>query len=146
MSDLIWPEAPEPPYDVSAQEIADEWNFRLMYADIVASLREYNHDMHGHYMDGLAFMLCRLPSHEILVQQGFRDPHAYDGEIRRDERTLTGLYSKKPFPVVTLFWKVIVSNARVCDLDLWDFTRDIILHEIGHHLGLGHEQLRELGI
>ena len=74
----------------------------------------------------------------------------------RDPRTLLGLYHGTPltkrhveapfrYPERIVLYKANIENMCRSRARMVEQIRKTVLHEVGHHFGLGERQLRELG-
>lgn len=153
---IVEREAPEPEdcwfmaeeglCDASVGEVCQQMIFEEMVASAVEALRGHAKETGFVRLDALAFAVVPMPPHGLMVHHGFCRAEDDDGQLHRPERLITGCYFPMPAPVVVLYNRALSISALTRGLNLKQLVHDTLLHEIGHHLGLGHEQMRELEI
>lgn len=97
------------------------------------------------YVDNVVFVVEDWPDRETLDALGIEEREGllglYQG-VSLPERSvqMTGVLPDR----VLLYQRPIEHWARVDRLDLFDVIYDTLLHEIGHHFGLGEEDLARM--
>lgn len=55
-------------------------------------------------------------------------------------------FSPLAFHMITLYENPIREYAKITNRSVEDIVEQVFLHEIGHFLGKGHEELKQLGV
>jgi len=97
-------------------------------------------------LENVAVTIEDRPSPEVLKEKGLTNPDELFGLYRGIPRPWRSIFAPlTDFPdKIEIYYQPIVracSHAR----DIRDLVRRVVVHEVGHHFGMTHEQMRALG-
>ena len=96
-------------------------------------------------LDNVAILVEEWPDQGTLEEAGVSSRLALLGFYRGTPRTQRGYnYSMAPPDTITLYQRPIERAARRGE-PLLELIKQVLRHEIAHHLGIDDEGLRELG-
>lgn len=97
-------------------------------------------------LENVAVTIENQPSPEVLQEQGLTDPNQLFGLYRGIPRPWRSIFAPlTEFPdKIEIYYQPIV-QACPHPRDIRDLVRRVVVHEVGHHFGMSHEQMRALG-
>lgn len=86
------------------------------------------------------------PAPEVLEEMGLTNPNALFGLYRGIPRPRRSFFAPLPgFPdKIEIYYRSII-HACSHPHEIEELVRRVVVHEIGHHLGMSDQQLRALG-
>lgn len=97
-------------------------------------------------LDNVAVTIEDQPSLEVLEEKGLTNPNDLFGLYRGIPRPWRSVFAPlTDFPdKIEIYYRPIV---RACHhpRDIRDLVRRVVIHEVGHHFGMSHEQMRRVG-
>ena len=97
-------------------------------------------------LENVAVTIENQPSPEVLQEQGLTSADQLFGLYRGIPRPWRSVFAPlTEFPdKIEIYYQPIV---RACPhrRDIRDLVRRVVVHEVGHHFGMSHEQMRALG-
>lgn len=97
-------------------------------------------------LDNVAVTIEDQPSPEVLQEKGLTNPNDLFGLYRGIPRPWRSVFAPlTDFPdKIEIYYQPIV---RACHhpRDIRDLVRRVVIHEVGHHFGMSHEQMRRVG-
>src|SRR5215470_10289659 len=97
-------------------------------------------------LDNVAVTIEDQPSAEVLQEQGMTNPNELFGLYRGIPRPWRSVFAPLvEFPdKIEIYYQPIV-RACLRPREISDLVRRVVIHEVGHHFGMSHEQLKALG-
>jgi predicted Zn-dependent protease with MMP-like domain len=97
-------------------------------------------------LDNVAVTIEDQPSLEVLQEKGLTSPDQLFGLYRGVPRPWRSVFAPlTDFPdKIEIYYQPIV-QACPHPRDIRDLVRRVVIHEVGHHFGMSHEQMRALG-
>lgn len=97
-------------------------------------------------MDNLAITVEDLPSQHTIEKMGVKDPYELLGLYEGVPMEKRGFFYGNVLPdTIVLFRKSIIARCRRKE-EVVRLVRRVLLHEVGHFLGLDEEQLRKMAL
>lgn len=97
-------------------------------------------------LENVAVTIEDQPSSEVLMEKGLTSPDQLFGLYRGIPRPWRSVFAPlTDFPdKIEIYYQPIV---RACPRprDIRDLVRRVVVHEVAHHFGMSHEQMRALG-
>lgn len=97
-------------------------------------------------LENVAVTVEDRPSSETLAEMRVTNPNALFGLYRGVPRPQRSFFAPLPgFPdkIEIYYWPIIQACAHPQEIE--ELVRRVVVHEIGHHLGMSDRQLRALG-
>lgn len=97
-------------------------------------------------LDNVAVTIEDQPSPEVLQEQGVTNPHELFGLYRGIPRPWRSVFAPlAEFPdKIEIYYQPIV-RACLRPHEIRDLIRRVVIHEVGHHFGMSHDQMKALG-
>lgn len=97
-------------------------------------------------LDNVAVTIEDQPSSEVLQEKGMTDPDELFGLYRGIPRPWRSVFAPlAEFPdKIEIYYQPIV-RACLRPHEIRDLVRRVVIHEVGHHFGMSHEQMKALG-
>ena len=97
-------------------------------------------------LENVAVTIENQPSPEVLQEQGLTDANQLFGLYRGLPRPWRSVFAPlTEFPdKIEIYYQPIVQACHH-RRDIRDLVRRVVVHEVGHHFGMSHEQMRALG-
>ncbi len=97
-------------------------------------------------LDNVAVTIEDQPSPEALQEQGMTNPNELFGLYRGIPRPWRSVFAPlAEFPdKIEIYYQPIV-RACLRPREISDLVRRVVIHEVGHHFGMTHEQMKALG-
>ncbi|MGH7965963.1 MAG: metallopeptidase family protein [Candidatus Binatia bacterium] len=97
-------------------------------------------------LENVAVTVEEQPSPDVLEEMGLTNPNALFGLYRGVPRPQRSFFAPLPgFPdKIEIYYRPIVHACRHPQ-EIEELVRRVVVHEIGHHLGMSDRQLRTLG-
>jgi predicted Zn-dependent protease with MMP-like domain len=97
-------------------------------------------------MDNLVVTVEDLPSRETMAKVGVKDPYDLLGLYEGVPLERRGFFYGNVLPDrIVLFRKSILARCRQKD-EVVELVRKVLLHEVGHFLGLEEDDLRKMDL
>lgn len=95
-------------------------------------------------MENIDVVIEKFPSDQILAQMGLRSPYELLGLYQGVPFNKRGIYYANVLPdKITLFQIPIESGCKNKE-EIKNKIREVILHELGHYLGLEEDELTKI--
>ena len=97
-------------------------------------------------LDNVTVTIEYQPSPEVLQEQGMTNPYELFGLYRGIPRPWRSVFAPlAEFPdKIEIYYQPIV-RACLHPHEIRDLVRRVVIHEVGHHFGMSHEQMKALG-
>ncbi len=97
-------------------------------------------------LDNVAVTIEDQPSPEVLQEKGMTNPYELFGLYRGIPRPWRSVFAPlAEFPdKIEIYYQPIV-RACLRPREIRDLVRRVVVHEVGHHFGMSHEQMKALG-
>ncbi len=96
-------------------------------------------------MENVEIIIEDLPSREVIKEMNLSSPYQVFGLYRGIPKNKRGFRYGNVLPdTITLFQEAIESVSKN-EKAIEKKVRQVVIHELGHHFGLGERDLRKLG-
>jgi predicted Zn-dependent protease with MMP-like domain len=120
----------------------DQQTFEDLVSEAIDSLPPEIHD----WLDNVAIVVSEWPTREQLAQAGLRPGQLLFGLYVGVPKTRRGFTYGEIVPdKIIIFRQPIERVCRTPD-GIRNCVRRTVLHEIGHHFGMGENELRSAGV
>jgi predicted Zn-dependent protease with MMP-like domain len=97
-------------------------------------------------LDNVAVAIEDQPSPEVLQEKGLSNPHELFGFYRGVPRLWRSMFAPlSKFPDKIEIYYQSILHAGLPPYEIQELIRRVVVHEVGHHFGMSHQQLRALG-
>jgi predicted Zn-dependent protease with MMP-like domain len=97
------------------------------------------------YLEEISIEIRDRPTRRQLAEVGLRDDELLLGLYHGRPRTERSVLDGPAMPDVIYIFQEDVELVSDSEQQLVDEVRTTVLHEIGHHFGMGEDELDELG-
>ena len=120
----------------------DQHTFEDLVVEAIDSLPP---EIHG-WLDNVAVVVGEQPTREQLAQAGLRPGQLLFGLYVGVPKTQRGFTYGETVPDKIIIFRRPIERVCRTPASIRDCVRRTVLHEIGHHFGLGEDELRSAGV
>lgn len=120
----------------------DQETFEDLVAEAIDGLPS---EIHG-WLDNVAIVVSEGPTREQLGQAGLRPGQLLFGLYVGVPKTQRGVTYGETVPDKIIIFRRPIERVCRTPAQIRDCVRRTVLHEIGHHFGLGEDELRSAGV
>jgi predicted Zn-dependent protease with MMP-like domain len=115
------------------------------FADLVERALDELPAQFAEFLDEVPVEIRDRPSADQLARMGIKHPHQLLGLYVGRARTRRSVEDSGVMPDVIYIFQESLERASRSEAELVREVRKTVLHEIGHHFGMGEDDLEKLG-